>query len=84
MGIEEYLENGVGNCIDFSNAILKNENKSKREPRVYYSVRKYKKKVYYDILTDMSENVTLVQLMDSLGHVNHAISFVGNWIFESN
>ena len=22
--------------------------------------------------------------MDSLGNLNHAISFVGNWIFDSN
>ena len=33
---------------------------------------------------DISANVTLVQLVDSLGNVNHAISVVGNWIFESN
>ena len=39
---------------------------------------------YYDILTDMSEHVTLVQLMDYLGNVNHAISVVGYWIFDSN
>ena len=32
----------------------------------------------------MSENVTLVQLMDSLRNLNHAISIVGNWIFGSN
>ena len=32
----------------------------------------------------MSESVTLVQLMDSLGNANHAISIVGNWIFDSN
>ena len=38
----------------------------------------------YKILEDISENFTLVQLMDSLGNVNHAISVVGNWIFESN
>ena len=38
----------------------------------------------YDILTDMSENVTLVQLMDYLGNLNHATSVVGYWIFESN
>ena len=38
----------------------------------------------YDILTDISEHVTLVQLMDYLGNVNHAISVVGYWIFESN
>ena len=35
-------------------------------------------------MEDISENVTLVQLMNSLGNVNHAISVVGNWIFESN
>ena len=51
---------------------------------VYYSLRKYKKKGFYDVMTDMSENVTLVQLMDSLGNVNHAISVVGYRIFDSN
>ena len=39
---------------------------------------------YYDILTYIKEHVTLVQLMDSLGNVNHAISVVGYWIFDSN
>ena len=38
----------------------------------------------YKILEDISENVTLVQLMGSLGNVNHDISVVGNWIFDSN
>ena len=37
----------------------------------------------YKILEDISANVTLVQLMDSLVNVNHSISVVGNWIFES-
>ena len=31
----------------------------------------------------MSENVTLVQLMNSIGNVNHAISILGHWIFDS-
>ena len=56
----------------------------KGEPRVYYSLRKYKKMGSYDILTDISEHVTLFQLMDYLGNVNHAISVVGYWIFDSN
>ena len=38
----------------------------------------------YDILIDISEHVTQVQLMDYLGNVNHAISVVGWWIFHSN
>ena len=38
----------------------------------------------YKILEDMSENVTLVQLMDSIGNVNRAISVVGKLIFDSS
>ena len=38
----------------------------------------------YKILEDIGEKFTLVQLMDSLGYVNHAIRVVGNWIFDSN
>ena len=50
----------------------------------YYSPRKYKKMGSYDILKDISENVTLFQLMNYLGNANHAISVVGYWIFDSN
>ena len=51
---------------------------------MYYSLRKYKKKGSHDILKDISENVTLVHLIDSLVNVNNAISVVSYWIFESN
>ena len=74
----------MGNRINVANAILKNEIKLKGEPRVYHSRSKYKKKGSYDILTDISEHVTLFQLMDYSGNVNHAISVVGYWIFDSN
>ena len=70
------------NRIYFANFILKNEKKGK--PRVYYSLRKYKDMGSYDILTDISEHDTLFQLMDYLGNVNHAISVVEYWIFDSN
>ena len=78
------MDSKVGNRIDFANAIFKNENKIKGELKLYYSLKKYKNKGSYDILTDISENFTLVQLMDSLGNVNHAISVVGCWICDSN
>ena len=74
----------MGNCIDFANAILKNEKKLKGKPRVYYILKKYKKMGSYDILKDMSENVTLAQLMDYLGNENHSTSVVGYRIFDSN
>ena len=51
--------------------------KIKGEPKVYYSLSKYKKKGYYDILIDITEHVNLVQLMDSLVNVDHSISVVG-------
>ena len=35
-------------------------------------------------MEDISERFALVQLMDSLVDVNHAISVVVNWIFNSN
>ena len=38
----------------------------------------------YDILTDISEHVTLVQLMDYLWNLNNVISFVWYWIFDPN
>ena len=74
MCIEEPLKSEVGNHIDIKNAILIF---LKGEQRVYYSLRKYKKMGSFDILTDISEHVTLVQLMDYLCNMNHAISVVG-------
>ena len=82
--IEESLKSKVGNLIDFASNILKNEKINKGQPKVNYSLIKYNKEGSYDIISDISEHVTLVQLMDSLGNVNHAISFVGYWIFDSH
>ena len=53
------------------------------KPKVYFSLRKYEKKGSFDILTGIIEHVTLVQLMDYLGNVNHYISVVGYCIFDS-
>ena len=64
--------------------LFKKRGKIKGEPRVYYILRRYQKKGSYDILTDISEHVTLVHLIDYFGNLNHAISVVGYWIFDSN
>ena len=74
----------MGNRIDFENSILKNENNIKGEPKVHYIQRKYKKIGSYDILTDMSEHFSLVKFMEYLVNVDHAISVIGYWIFDSN
>ena len=82
--IKEPLKSELGNRIYFANESMLNHKRNKGEARVHYKLIKYKKMGDYKILEDICENVTLVQLMDSIGNVNHDISVVGNWIFDSN
>ena len=42
------------------------------------------KKGRFDILHDISENIKLVQLMDTQGNVNNAVSIFIYWIFDPN
>ena len=56
----------------------------KVEQHLRYNLKILDKKGTFDILNDISENVTLVQLMDTLGNLNHAISIVRSCIFDSN
>ena len=78
------MKSELGNRIYFANESMLNHKINKGEARMHYKLIKYKKMGDYKILEDICENVTLVQLMDSIGNVNHAISVVGNWIFDSN
>ena len=78
------MKSEVGNHINVANNILKNKKVNVGEARVHYNLIKYKKMREYKTLEDISANVNLVQLMDSLGNVNHAISVVGKWIYDSN
>ena len=75
------MKSEVGNRIRFSNDIFKSNKRNKDEARLYYNLIKYNKMGEYNFLEDISENFTLVQLMDSLGNVNHAISVVEKCIF---
>ena len=63
---------------------MKNRRKIKGEQNLQYNLTIRKKKYAFDILNDISEYLALVQLMESLGNLNHAISIVWYWIFDSN
>ena len=63
---------------------MTNTRKIKCEHKLRYNMNIQKKNYAFDIIKNVSEHVTLVQLMESLGNVNHAISIVGRWIFDSN
>ena len=56
----------------------------KGEQHLIYNLKICQKNYAFDILNKISEYVTLVQLMDSLGNINHDIIIVGYWIFDSN
>ena len=55
--------------------------KIKGEQNIRYNLTLWSKNDAFDTLNDISENVTLVQLMGSLGNVNNSIIIVGHWIF---
>ena len=78
------MKSKVVNRIHFATDIIQNKKRKKGETRVHYLLNRYKKMGEYEILENIGANVTLVQLMDSLVNVNHAISVVGSWIFDSN
>ena len=82
--IKKSLKSKIDHSIDSANPSLKNEKTLNGEPKVYYSLIRYKMMGSYDILTDISEHVALFQLMGSLGNVNHSNSVLGYWIFDSN
>ena len=75
------MKSEVGNLNNFATDIMQNKKINKGETRVHYLLIKYKKMGEYEILVNISANVTSVQLMDSLGSVNHDISVVVSWIF---
>ena len=52
--------------------------RSKVEQRLQYKLEQFNLKVSFYILNHISEHVTLVQLMDLLGNVNHTVSVVGS------
>ena len=56
----------------------------KGEHNLRYNLRVCQKNDTFNILNNISKYVTLVQLIESLGNVNHAISIVWYCIFESN
>ena len=59
-----------------------NRGEIKGEHRQRYNLKVWQKKYAFDILNDISEDITLVQLMESLENVNHAITIVGYWLFD--
>ena len=56
----------------------------KVEQCLIYKINQWKIKGTFEILNIISERVTLVQMVDMVGGVNHSVSIDGNWIFNSS
>ena len=63
---------------------MKNRRRIKGEQNLKYNQKIWQKSYAFDIINDISEDEILAQLLDSQGNMNHAISIVGHWIFDSN
>ena len=70
--------------VMFSNEILSDKKRRTGDQNLRYKLEQWKKIDTFDILNNISEYVTLMQLMDSLVNVNHAVSVVGKCIFDLN
>ena len=58
---------------------MSNRRKIKGEQNLGYNLTIWSENDAFGILNDISEDVTLVKLTESLGNVNHAIIIVGHW-----
>ena len=82
--IYESLKDSISDRIQFANPIMIDQARKFGEQHLRYKLEQWKKTGTFYILNNISEYVTLAQLLDSLDNVNHAVSAVGKWIFDSN
>ena len=52
---------------------MKYQVNNKGEQFIHYKINKWKTQDSFDILHDISENVTFVQAMDVVGNINNAV-----------
>ena len=78
-----FQSNIFRNIIDFVNNVTKEKLRQTGEQHLRYNMMKWVKKGAFDLINGIRENVTLAQLMDDPGNLNHAISIVRYWILES-
>ena len=74
----------IPDIIQIGNLIISYQTGNFGEKHLSYKLEQWNKTHNFDILNNICGCVTLVQLMYSLGNVNHAVSLVGKRVFYSN
>ena len=76
------LTYAINDRIKFANSIVSNEARNFGEQHLRYKLKQRKKTGTFDILNNISDYVTLLKLMDSIGNESHTVSVGGKWIFD--
>ena len=71
------LTDEIPDRIKISNSTMSDQARKFVEQDLLYKLEQWKKTGTFDILNNISEYVTLVQLMNSIGNMNHAVSVFG-------
>ena len=61
---------------------MKGREQKKCELRLHNTLKLWKRSESFEILIDISEYVTLSQLLEKHGNVSHAVKIAGNFIFD--
>ena len=75
-----YDVHAYSDIINFTNSIVLDKARNKGEKHIRYKLEKWNKMSIFDVLDNISKHVTLMQLMYSLGNVNHSVGVDGNFI----
>ena len=75
--IQKYLtcfEKGYDSRMSYDNAIMTDKFRNKYDKKFHCRLKQWKRSYEFDILSEMSEYVTLVQLTLNLGNVRHSVT----------
>ena len=72
------------NRIKFASDIITDRVRNKGKRWCRYKLYSWKNKGSFVIFNDVSDHVTLLQLKDPAGNINHAVSITECWIYDSN
>ena len=68
-----FKKKGYADIFRFANDVMHDKERNKGEQRHHYNLLQ-RKRGKFKILNDISEHVNLVQLIDTVWNVNHAVS----------
>ena len=79
-----FESNGYTDRIVFENNIMVNMVQKEGEKWLCYTFKSWKQSELFDIINYISEYVTLVQFVETVGNVSCDVIIAWVWIFDSN